>query len=709
MKYALLFILFTQLGTAPSYARQANCTEASQDLRAIDSHLFQVRANNAECSSLTPLDVGITGTLSAERLAYFNSSRCKNLTVMEEEIAQIESRLLVRDGLVELRAQTVNRQQFIGNVDMLPSVREQAVTRFTTDVALGSLIQDTIHPTQGLVTALLEGVQSNNAQVPDWSERITNLCQRSEHRAKPLCFNWSDNPPEEVKAEFSSFLNTFLTPDNVTAQALASYNSLLTFSTPNGSTNFHQVWQRLKASDFETFLEPQEAGAPPRTPSVEQMQVVRSLNLNIPPAANNSLLAQIVTRMQNNRAKLQTSGDAEILRRSVRDNADRHLARARARWSQIWNKKRPGIELPCRTGSAREFITCATTAAADLNLEADLRRTPPGEIAPTTMMDAIINGATLAADSSEAITNCLSNGVRLADVLSPTPSNPACARAGLTEVADDEANRDMLNSIRSHIAAQQSPWLRYRQQALERLNECDDSNIIFSYDDTLSPVCLGLPARSSIAPLVRLSFDSLEIIASSVQGPTEIGANIECTTLPQALRSICSRSREAERPRPNATDDFVPGPVLRNTRTSGRNREMEAVIVSDALSGAIRSTTQSYFNNRAATDNFRNQMASYYRAPQVYQPYSGLNPGMCSGIAASVMCYGSFNLGYGTYYNNLNCPNCDFRNIYGQGFLNQAIAPALPSLYFGGGQAGVGQFGTGLNTSEVLSVGQFGQ
>lgn len=695
MKYVLLVMI---LGlSAPAWARSSTCEEAGQDLRAIERHLFLRTMDGSNCGSRTPAQLGLSN-LSPEQTTYFENSRCKNLTQIEEELALLESRLLVSDGLSELRNAVVRNQNTLTNVSN-PRDLASRTTTFARDVALGSLIQDLINPQQGLVHEVRQ------AQGEDWWAKVRSVCGAVTNRGKPFCQNVgnyleSDPNADSIRNEFTAFMNE-LNQQNTTPEALATYNNILTVQSNGQPTTFYDLWGRLRNSEFDTFLQQQGSDGRLRPPTRAQLQLVRGLNLSTPAPTENSYVQSLATRLRENSVNLEQNGQLEILLRTMNDNADRHLARAKARWSQIWNRQLPGQSLTCGTPemSASLFLSCVAEHTSRLDIQGQ-------ELA--RVLASVRSTAEYARDTEAALQNCLprQDSTRIARVLTAATPTAPCDQLGLGDVTHDQANRTVLQAIRNSIAQQENVWLQYRQRALSELENCDSLTEV----EFENPACMGLTTQVSVAPLVRFSLDNLSIIATDLRGPAPVISDRTCNSVPVPIRDACLRSLEPEPRAEDNDDDRLPATILRNTRVDTRNREMEAVIVSDAIQGAVRNVTGTFFSTRSDTDALRRQLAMYAR-PQPYQPYSGLPPGACSSLAASVLCYGTLNLGYGTYYNNFNSSPLmfsgnpqGFRNYFGltgQSFLlgPTPAAPAPTSSFFSG---------TSLS-SAVLGVGQFGQ
>lgn len=717
MKYVLLLMI---LGlSAPAWARSSTCEEAGQDLRAIEQHLFLRTMDGSNCGSRTPAQLGLSN-LSSEQTTYFENSRCKNLTQVEEELALLESRLLVSDGLSELRNAVVRNQNTLSDVSNPRDLARRATT-FARDVALGSLIQDLINPQQSLVNEVRQ------AQGEDWWAKVRSVCGAVANRGKPFCQNVgnyleSDPNADSIRSEFAAFMNE-LNQQNTTAEALATYNNLLTVQSNGQPTTFYDLWGRLRNSEFDTFLQQQGTGGRLRPPTRAQLQLVRGLNLSTPAPAENSYVQSLATRLRENSVNLEQNGQLEILLRTMNDNADRHLARAKARWSQVWVAQAPSRPVECNAPNitATDFLSCVDRTVGSLNIpgyagasSGVTNRCHPrltcNEGTMLAIVDSIRNGAQMAKDSTDTLLNCLSrqDSTRLVQTLTATTPAAPCNGAGLGDVTHDQVNRTVLQAIRNSIAQQENVWLQYRERAVSELAKCEDS--ITTPPDYNNPICMGLNTQVSVAPLVQFSFENLMIISTNLRGPAPVISDRTCNSVPVPIRRACLRSLEPERRTVVNDVDRLPATILRNTRVDTRDREMEAVIVSDAIQGAVRNVTGTFFNTRSDTDALRRQLAMYAR-PQPYQPYSGLPPGACSSLAASVLCYGTLNLGYGTYYNNFNSSPLmfsgnpqGFRNYFGltgQSFLlgPTPAAPAPTSSFFSG---------TSLS-SAVLGVGQFGQ
>lgn len=674
MKYALVILVMTQLMGA-AQARQSTCSEVKEDLRSIERHLLDAKAGS-DCGNLTAEQINLPN-LTAEQKTYFESIRCRRLPALDEELSIAESRLLVSDGLTELRQATVNRQNMVQNLNLSSGQKNEVVTRFGRDVALGALIQDLVDPKDGVVSELRATAGE------DWDDKISKLCRRTEMQPKPFCQTYGETPGDLVMAELNRFLNT-LNDDNSNSKSLASYQALFAMESNGKKTSFFDLWQEMRNNDFHEFLL-ESPGKPTPRPTTKQMQIVRKLNLSVPGAETNPFLKQLVERMKGDSDQLETRGQTEILKLTMQDTVARHMARAKARWSQVWATKNPGERAPCLDDPNVQFGACVAGSAAALNLTPDMKETLQGAL----------NSAQYAINTETSIGTCLEPTKLTASLETGVAAASPCKEAGLTEVSEEQAKRVVLMGLRSHIARKESAWLQYRDRALDEAKNCDDLNM-----DSIGPnaACMGLSSLNTVKPLITLSLDSLQIIDNGLRAPGSLVIERDCTKLPQELGVICSRANQAE----VVARTEKPGPVLpgkiktRPIEADHRNRALEKAIVADALNNAMSDVGKAYFANKLATQNFASTLPVWPSTSSV--GYS--TP--ISGFANYILAYGQTNLGYGSYYNSVNCPACgfssnngSFQSFYGIG-MNQNYNQGA---YFGGL----------TSLSSIPLVGQFGQ
>lgn len=685
---ATLLGLFFAMATGPVWARATQCNEVKADLDSIERELARTNINN--CNSLTPEQLGLTD-LSPEQQKVFSDYKCAKVPKLEEDLSQIESRLLVSDGLKELRNQTVRSQNTLENLNLSPSERSNTTSRFVQDIQLGALIQDFNKLDSEVIQELIQDTD------PDMSARLNSLCVRPGFDVKDFCKSKSEflDSNSVIGTEFSHYIAS-LNLSNTDQASINSYNQVLKIDNNGQTIDFAQAWQLMNKDGvhFSEFLR-QDLDQTVAKPTAAQMNVIRSLHLAVPAPSTNPYLKELAQRLASNSTKLETSGNVEILRNTMADNSERHFARARARWSQAWSNVKPGQEPLCMDESGpAAFKTCVSNSKGPLlegtKLESVLK----------PIFDSIEAGAQLSADTINSVDSCLESTRLTAIINSSAPPAAPCSQIGLGDVTKDEANRIVLLKLKNKLMPEINTLLQYKEYALNEAHErCATSeNVeITSY----TPECLGLITNISILPITALAFDSLQILDDGLRSPTGLEVPRDCSSVqPNVLQKICSRIQLPEPvARNQVQDDPRPAAVRTNpVRANPRNREMEAVIIRDAVGSAFQNVTNSFFNNRLATQNFANQ----FNQPLWGSPHNtGGYTAPVYGLSNYIMSYGRNELGYGLYYNNFTCPNCNYTpptNLFNATYGLGSSSSTFPSTFFGGASS--------VNLASSFSFGQ---
>lgn len=607
------FLLIASLMAMPSllWAQDMDCDFVKRSIKDLERELARALPNGTSCNILTPAQVGLTGTLTAEQQAAFNRARCQPLPLAEMSLAQNENKLLLSDGLRELRTRTTSAQNELARVSVWNQPELDQLSHFRDDVMLGALVQESLRT--NVIGEILAATASSVGQeaTTDWGDNLKNFC--SAHRdPRPAICTLINSIREEDIQEFGSFLAALRPLGTLTATQAQEFANLLQISSAGRSSDFKSVNQLLAQANFAT--------SPGSRPSLPQIQVLRSLSLSAVPSTSVNEVSGWVQRwnqrIRGEAGRVQSNLGGEVgapstIRQAFLANGDRHFLRARGRWTQLWSRLHPSSgENPCVGDQAlndSSFKTCVAAHSAEL-VGLSVANGEQGDT--QRMLDSINNSLDIVARNRDLAQVCAGDG--------QTPGvAPAQCQVSDQDLLRDEQEHQVLKAIRDHLARQETRRLQMRGYlaGLWTSQGCSGAEHL----EASTNRCVGAQLLSFPA-LTSLTDSGFQIVLESSGGGTPALNDEICGGAQGVVGVVCGqayRQQRTETPNPVASASPPPRasrPVT-TRRVSSTDNIVGNALVNQAIVGAISNAGNQWINNRNNISNFQTGLQLMYATP----------------------------------------------------------------------------------------------
>ncbi len=677
--YLLAFIL-----VVPAYA-QNQCDQVQSSLTSLEQSLLAKQL--PACDQVTPAAVGMTETLEGDDLRLFNAMRCQNVAGLDLALSDVESTLVMIDGLDDLRTQVVSTQQTLATQANWDVAENESALQLTRDLTLGATIQSLIELPQ--LPALFDDA-TNSGQ---WEAKLRTFCSVAPQNLSPFCamittYSTGANAAL-MMSEFAAFLDqlrpALQTDKTLSAEQKTPMLAALTLRRNNETVSFSDFQEQAAQNGLYDFT----TGSAPTTLRPPQVNFIRQNRLAIPPAADSvAVLKTLLDRFNSNQNKLVLKNAVNAVRRNADDAHERTLARIRARWSSLHLHKGGSAPIPCvQSTSEATFKSC---------IETEWAARPSTNNGQVQLYQSILASISSVQRKRSDVAACVAKASITAWMQNPQTVPDSCMGELIAQRSNVEKKREIILKIREKLRAQEDRALRFRRFAYDKAAECVSSGAFQSRSHEALPYCVATPSETAFAPILELGAQTLSFVHEGLESNTVFDKNRDCPPGQQdeyAILCEIAHGRGASTSS-GGVKDYVGTPATLGTDAPTRDSDP---LLKDALLGVANDLANQYINNRLQAT--QPQTYRWPQSPYQSMPYSQpISLSMSDFVIANGKTYG----GFGQYY---QCSTCGFgsgptafnqrwglsgMNAGGLGGVSTLAGSGMSSRFFGG--AGTFQF-----------------
>ncbi len=634
--YLLAFIL-----VVPAYA-QTQCDQVQSSLTSLEQSLLSKQL--PACDQVTPASVGMTEALEGDDLRLFNAMRCQNVAGLDLALSDVESTLVIVDGLNDLRTQVVATQQSLASQPNWDRAENESALQFARDLTLGATIQNLIELPQ--LPALFDDA-TNSGQ---WEAKLRTFCSAAPQNASPFCAMittyMTGNNAALVMSEFATFLDQLrpalqadktLSPEQKTPMIAA-----LTLRNGEQAVSFSDYQEQAAENDIYNFTNPSAPGYL----NAQQARFVRQNRLSVPPtAASVELLQTLLGRMDRNQNQLILKNSMNALKRNADDAHERTLARVRARWTSLHLHKGGSAPIPC--------VQSTTEATLKSCIQTEWRARPSNNNGQVQLYASILASLDSVQQKRADVTNCIARPSVTAWLQNPQATPESCMSELIGQRSNIEKKREIIHKIRERLRAQEDRNLRFRRFAYDKALECSRSNDRFASRTHESiPYCSTSPSEISFGTILQLTNESLNFVHEGLDSDTVFDRNRDCPPGQQdeyAVLCEIAHGRGAGAGDGATATQYQGSPQTPGTDAPTRTSDP---ILRDALTGVANDLANQYIQNRLQAT--QPQIYRWPQSPYQPMPYSQpLSLSMSDYVIARGVTFG----GFGQYY---QCTTCGY-------------------------------------------------
>lgn len=631
--YLLAFIL-----VVPAYA-QNQCEQVQSSLTSLEQSLLAKQL--PACDQVTPASVGITETLEGDDLRLFNGMRCQNVAGLDLALSDVESTLVMIDGLDDLRTQVVSTQQTLATQPNWDAAENESALQLARDLTLGATIQNLIQLPQ--LPALFDDATSSG----QWEPKLRTFCSAAPQNVSPFCAmitTYSTGASAALMmSEFGAFLDQLrpaLQADKtLSAEQKTPMLEALTLRRNDATVSFSDFQEQAAQIGMYDFT----TGSAPASLRPAQVSFIRQNRLAIPPAADSvAVLRSLLDRFNSTQNKLILKNAVTAVRRNADDAHERTLARIRARWSSLHLHKGGSAPVPCvQSTSEASFKSCIQTEWA---------ARPSTNNGQVQLYQSIIASISSVQRKRSDVAACVAKPSVTAWLQNPQSVPDNCMGELIAQRSGVEKKREIILKIREKLRAQEDRTLRFRRFAYDKAAECVSAGLFQSRTHEALPYCAATPSESAFAPILELGAQTLSFVHEGLESNTVFDKNRDCPPGQQDEYAIlCEIAHGRGREVAGANIPVTVTPATLGTDAPSRTSDP---ILQDALIGVANDLANQYITNRLQAT--QPQVYRWPRSPYQSLPYSQpISLSMSDFVIANGKTFG----GFGQYY---QCATCGF-------------------------------------------------